>query len=209
MDLPFFVQGTIIGVSIAAPVGPIGILCIRRTLQYGRLSGLFSGLGAATADTIYGLIAAFSVTLVSDFIFAQRIWLHLVGGCFLMYLGGRTFFTETSDMLNTKVSHRSLLSDFGSTLFFTLSNPLTIFSFFAIFAGLGLGSVSETLFNATTLVAGIFSGACFWWLLISEGVTIFRKKVTQTAMAWINRIAGMMIIALGIIAFIIGLHLQC
>lgn len=209
MDLPFFIQGSILGFSIAAPVGPIGILCIRRTLQYGRFSGLFSGLGAAAADTIYGLIAAFSMTLVSDFLFAQRIWLHILGGAFLIYLGGRTFFSEASDMLAGKVSHRSLFSDFFSTLLLTLSNPLTIFSFIAIFAGLGLGAVSETLFNAVTLVAGIFTGSCFWWLLISEGVTIFRKKVSQSAMCWINRIAGMIIITFGLIALISGLHLHC
>jgi threonine/homoserine/homoserine lactone efflux protein len=208
MDLPFFLQGAILGFSIAAPVGPIGILCIRRTLQYGRLSGLFSGLGAAAADTIYGLIAAFSVTLISDFLFAQKLWLHILGGCFLIYLGGRTFFSETSEMITGKVVHRSLLSDFISTLFLTLSNPLTIFSFIAIFAGLGLGDVSETLSNAIVLVTGIFTGSCFWWLLISEGVTLFRKKVSQSAMSWINRIAGLIIITFGLIALISCLHMN-
>lgn len=206
MDLTFFVKGMLLGFSIAAPVGPIGILCIRRTLQYGRFSGLFSGLGAATADTLYGLIAAFSLTLVSDFLEAQHFYLHLLGGLFLLFLGGRTFFAATEEVTPDRVSHRSLISDFISTFFLTLSNPLTIFSFVAVFAGLGLVNVSEKLTDAAVLVSGIFLGASTWWLILCEGLTFFRKRVSQKTMAWINRTAGMIIVAFGLGALVAILH---
>ena len=136
MELHYFFKGAALGFSIAAPVGPIGILCIRRTLQYGRFSGLFSGLGAAVADMIYGIIAAFGLTFVSDFIIAEKFWLRLFGGIFLFYLGGKTFFAKTLDLSQTKITHKTLLSDFISTFFLTISNPLTIFSFVAVFAAL-------------------------------------------------------------------------
>lgn len=206
MDLTFLFKGILLGFSIAAPVGPIGILCIRRTLQYGRFSGLFSGLGAAFADTFYGMIAAFSLTLVSDFLTAQHFWLHLLGGCFLLFLGARTFFAETKEVAPGSVAHRSILSDFISTFFLTLSNPLTILSFIAVFAGLGLVDVSEKFVDAAVLVTGIFLGACLWWLILSEGITFFRKKVGQKTMSWINRTAGMIIVAFGLGALISVLH---
>jgi threonine/homoserine/homoserine lactone efflux protein len=206
MEIIFFVKGALLGFSIAAPVGPIGILCIRRTLQYGRFSGLFSGLGAAFADTFYGLIAAFSLTLVSDFLTAQHFWLHILGGCFLMFLGTKTFFSGTTEVSNGKVAHRSLISDFVSTFFLTLSNPLTIISFIAVFASLGLVDVSEKFADAAVLVMGIFLGATLWWLILSEGVTFFRKKVGQQTMTWINRIAGMIIVTFGLAALISVLH---
>lgn len=206
MEIIFFLKGTLLGFSIAAPVGPIGILCIRRTLQYGRFSGLFSGLGAAFADTFYGMIAAFSLTLVSDFLMAQHFWIHLLGGCFLILLGAKTFFAETREVTNGQVIHRSLVSDFISTFFLTLSNPLTILSFIAVFAGLGLVDVSEKIADAAILVTGIFLGASLWWLILSEGITFFRKKVGQQTMIWINRIAGMIIVAFGLVALISVLH---
>ena len=206
MEIIFFLKGILLGFSIAAPVGPIGILCIRRTLQYGRLSGLFSGLGAAFADTFYGMIAAFSLTLVSDFLTAQHFWIHLLGGCFLIFLGIRTFFASTAEVTHGKVAHRSIISDFISTFFLTLSNPLTILSFIAVFAGLGLVDVSEKFTDAAALVTGIFLGATLWWLILSEGVTFFRKKVGQQTMTWINRIAGMIIVTFGLAALISSLH---
>jgi threonine/homoserine/homoserine lactone efflux protein len=207
MEPIFFIKGLILGFSIAAPVGPIGILCIRRTLQYGRFSGLFSGLGAASADTLYGLIAAFSLTLVSDFLNAQQFWIHLLGGLFLISLGTKTFFTSaTQEPSQGKIIHRSLISDFFSTFFLTLSNPLTILSFIAVFAGLGLVNVSDKFSDAIALVIGIFFGAALWWSILSEGVTFFRKKVGQKTMSWINRIAGMIIVTFGLAALMSVLH---
>ncbi|HSX13744.1 MAG TPA: LysE family transporter [Chlamydiales bacterium] len=206
MEIIFLLKGLLLGFSIAAPVGPIGILCIRRTLQYGRLSGLFTGLGAACADTLYGLLAAFSLTLVSDFLEEQRFYLHILGGCFLILLGAKTFCASTKEMASGNISHRSLISDFISTFFLTLSNPLTIFSFIAVFAGLGLVNISQKISDAVLLVTGIFLGACTWWTILSEGISFFRKKVGQKTMLWINRVAGIVIITFGLAALATSYH---
>jgi threonine/homoserine/homoserine lactone efflux protein len=196
MDASFFYKGIILGFCIAAPVGPIGILCIRKTLQFGRLSGFCSGLGAACADTFYGLISAFGLTLVSDFLLAGRFWFHLLGGAFLILLGGKTFLSKPSEE-NKPVSHKTLLGDFISTFFLTLANPLTILAFVAAIASLGL---SDDRGSAPLLVIGVFLGATLWWLILSEGVTLFRKKMSQKVMIWVNRVAGLILVALGLAA---------
>jgi len=187
-----------LGFAIAAPVGPIGILCIRRTVLYGRWSGLFSGLGAAVADTIYGLVAALGVTLISDFLLRWHTLLEIFGGIFLIYLGLRTFYTQPK--LTQMVSHSTLIRDFVSTFFLTMTNPMTVLAYLAIFASLGLGHLHG---NAAWLVVGVFIGSSLWWLILSEGVTLFRKKVSDRAMVWINRIAGLLIVAFGIVAIFI------
>ncbi|MBS0622598.1 MAG: LysE family transporter [Verrucomicrobia bacterium] len=199
--MSFFLKGIILGFAIAAPVGPIGILCIRRTLQFGRFSGLFSGLGAAVADLIYAIIAAFGLTFLSNFLIAEQFWLQLVGGGFLLYLGWRTFFAKVHDKTR-EIPHTTLLHDFVSTFFLTLTNPMTIFAFLAIFAGLGLYSTQDGYLPAALLVAGVLLGSATWWLLLSEGVTLFRKKISQNTMLWINRVAGIMIVAFGIAALL-------
>jgi threonine/homoserine/homoserine lactone efflux protein len=199
MEITLFLKGVILGLSIAAPVGPIGILCIRKTLQFGRFSGLFSGLGAALADAGYAAIAAFGLTFISNFLMAGQFWLQLVGGGFLLYLGWKTFFAKARAKAQA-VSHTTLFNDFISTFFLTLTNPMTILSFLAIFAGLGLSSIQASYSEAFILVLGVFLGSAAWWLLLCEGVTLFRKKVSEKVMQWINRIAGLMIIAFGIAA---------
>lgn len=201
MEISFLLKGIILGFSIAAPVGPIGILCIRRTLQFGRFSGLFSGLGAAVADVIYAIIAAFGLTFVSNFLMAGQFWLRLIGGGFLLYLGWKTFFAKVSDKTK-EISHTTLLNDFVSTFFLTITNPMTILSFLAVFAGLGLSSIQGSYLEAAALVIGVFLGSATWWLLLSEGVTLFRKKVSDKVMRWINRVAGMIIIAFGLAALL-------
>jgi threonine/homoserine/homoserine lactone efflux protein len=133
----FFIKGLVIGFSIAAPVGPIGLLCIRRSLADGTRAGLVTGLGAATADALYGCIAGFGLTAVSGFMVRQRVWLGLFGGAFLCYLGYRTMASKVADQPAENRAVR-MLPAYGSTLVLTLSNPLTILSFAAVFAGLGL-----------------------------------------------------------------------
>lgn len=199
--MDFFLKGMIVGFSIAAPVGPIGILCIRRTVQFGRWSGLFSGLGAALADAVYAIIAAFGLTLISHLLIAGQGWIRGVGGLFLLYLGWKTFFAKISD--NTKkVSHKTFLSDFISTFFLTITNPMTILSYIGVFAGIGLSSLQGSYAESASLVIGVFIGALLWWLILSEGVTLFRKKITKPIMVWINRIAGILIAVFGVIALL-------
>lgn len=199
MDILF--KGMLLGFSIAAPVGPIGVLCIRKTVQFGRFSGLCSGLGAAAADVLYAMIAAFGLTLVSDFLLQGQFWLRLAGGGFLLYLGLKTFFSSTSEPGAEEASRKTLFADFLYTFFLTLTNPLTILSFLAVFAGFGLTNLSEGYAGAIRLVFGVFIGSALWWLLLSEGVTLFRKKVSKQIMGWINRTAGILISAFGLAAW--------
>ncbi|MCB0241839.1 MAG: LysE family translocator [Anaerolineae bacterium] len=202
MDFAIFVRGVAIGLAIAAPVGPIGVLCIRRTLAEGRLAGFVTGLGAATADTVYGAVAAFGLTAVSAFLVSQQDWLRLIGGAFLLYLGIRTFLTRP--MPQTAVrddkSSRTLAGDYASTFLLTITNPLTIISFAAVFAGLGLGSGYDDLGSALLLVAGVFTGSALWWLLLSGGVSLLRGRITENGLRWVNRVSGVIITVFGVVA---------
>jgi len=157
MDITFFLRGFAIGFSIAAPVGPIGVLCIRRTLAEGRASGLVSGLGAATADAIYGCIAGFGLTFISTFLVSQQAWLHLVGGVFLCYLGLKTLFAKPAEGAALDRAN-GLVAAYASTFFLTITNPMTIISFAAIFAGLGLATTSGNYVSA-----GLFGLGRFHW----------------------------------------------
>ena len=188
-----------IGFSIAAPVGPIGVLCIRRTLAEGRITGLVSGLGAATADAIYGSIAGFGLAFISNFLVSQQVWLRLVGGAFLLYLGIRTLLAKPSEQ--AAATHGSgLPGAYASTFLLTLTNPITILSFVAIFAGLGLAGTASHYASAGVLVLGVFIGSAVWWFLLSGGVGLFRDKFNPRALLWVNRISGLIILGFGIFA---------
>jgi threonine/homoserine/homoserine lactone efflux protein len=199
MDLLFFAKGLLIGFSIAAPVGPIGALCIQRTIKYGWLSGLFTGLGAATADMLYGAVAAFGLTVVSNFLLEQQLWLKGGGGFFLIYLGIKILMAKPSDD-GSAGRHRNIFVHYFSTLVLTITNPVTILSFVAIFAGLGVGSLGEKE-AAPWVVLGVFTGSALWWLILSVGVAAFRKKFNEAAFIVINRISGLIIVLFGVLAF--------
>jgi threonine/homoserine/homoserine lactone efflux protein len=200
MEVSFFLRGLLIGFSIAAPVGPIGVLCMRRTLADGRLSGLVSGLGAATADALYGSVAGFGLTLVSDFLLQQQAGLRLVGGLFLCFLGLRTFFAIPA-VDPARAKSRGLARDFASTFLLTLTNPLTILSFAAVFAGLGLGEAGGGDFRAAgALVLGVFLGSAGWWLLLSGAVSLLRGRLAPSGLRWINRLSGLVILGFGLLA---------
>lgn len=155
MHLYYLIKGLIIGFAIAAPVGPIGVLCIWRSLVQGRLYGLVSGLGAATADAIYGFIAGFGLTVISNFLLGQKFWLQIIGGCFLCYLGIQTLRSKPAEN-PANVQGESLLKTYTSILFLTITNPMTILSFVGIFAGLGLSNGSGNSISSIPLVLGVF-----------------------------------------------------
>ncbi len=201
MDISILLKGILLGFSIAAPVGPIGVLCIRRTLSGGRASGFVSGLGAATADAFYGSIAGFGLTFISGFMISQQTWLRLLGGAFLMYLGIRTFLAKTGQAAAT-ASGDGLAGAYASTLFLTLTNPLTIISFAAMFAGLGIASGSSDYASAAALVAGVFLGSASWWFILSGGVSVFRSRFDLQAMNWVNRFSGAIILGFGLLALL-------
>ncbi len=191
-------KGIAIGFSIAAPVGPIGVLCIRRSLAEGSLMGLFTGLGAATADAAYGAVAAFGLTAVSIFLLDKQLWLSLFGGVFLCYLGIATFRSLPPND-SVSIASGSRLAAYASTFLLTLSNPTTILSFIAIFAGFGLGAYASYA-AAGAMVLGVFLGSALWWIILSSTVGFFRSRLSQTWMSWVNRISGTMILAFGLIA---------
>jgi len=199
MDFSFLFRGLLIGLSIAAPVGPMGVLCIRRTLTQGRVMGLVTGLGVATADGTYGLIAGFGLTFISDLLIAQQTWIRLVGGVFLLYLGFKTLLSEPAERAATANSN-SLSGAYLSSFLLTLTNPLTILSFAAIFAGLGAGSSSGNYLSATILVLGVFIGSALWWFFLSGAASLFRHKFNLKALRWVNRVSGLVIIAFGLLA---------
>lgn len=194
----FFWKGLIIGFAIAAPVGPIGVLCIRRTLANGRMAGLLSGLGAATADAMYGCVAGFGLTLVSDFLIDYALWIQVLGGGFLCYLGVKTFLETPTEEAVTPGSR--LASAYGSTVLLTLTNPATILSFVAVFAGLGLATTGQDYRSAGILVLGVFTGSGLWWLLLSGGISVLRGQFDAQRLRWINRISGVILVAFGVLA---------
>ena len=195
------IRGLVIGFLVAAPVGPIGLLCIQRTLTRGRAVGFVSGLGAASADASYGFMAAFGLTLISSFLVAQSVWLGVVGGLFLCYLGARTLFAPPAQQAADAQEH-GLLSAYGSTLLLTLTNPMTILAFVGIFAGAGLASGRGDALAAGMLVVGVFLGSAAWWLLLSGGVSLLRRHITAGVMVWINRLAGVAIVGFGLYALV-------
>ena len=201
MDSSFLFRGFVIDLSITAPVGPIGVLCMRRTLADGRASGLLSGLGAATADAAYGCVAGFGLTLISGLLVQHPRWLRLGGGAFLIWLGLRTFLAQPAEQPGP-VERRGLVGAYSSAFFLTLTNPMTILSFVAIFAGLGLAGSSANYLSAAILVLGVFLGSALWWLLLSTAVGVFRAKLTPSRLRWVNRISGVIISSYGLLALL-------
>lgn len=198
-------RSLIIGVSIAAPVGPIGVLCIRRTLAHGRKIGLLSGLGAATADMVYGLGAAFGLALLTAFLLHPivALALRLIGGAFLVYLGVTTFRSRPADPNDTTNEPEAPPSAWGaylSTFGLTITNPATILAFVAIFAGLGAGSMAESTTAAWVMVAGVTVGSALWWLTITGVVAVMRERVGPRFMRGVNVVSGLVLVGFGLLA---------
>ena len=201
MSIVFLLKGLLIGFSIAAPVGPIGVLCIRRTLANGRISGFVSGLGAATADGLYGTIAAFGLTLISDVLVGQQMWFRIIGGSFLLYLGIKTFLSKPSEK-SASDKKGNLFGDYISTFFLTIMNPITILSFVAVFAGLGLSDLSGNYISAILMVSGVILGSIGWWLILSNVINLFRAKLNPASLKIVNWISGGIMMVFAVIAFV-------
>jgi len=197
MNIGLFFKGLVVGLLISTPVGPIGVLCIQRTLNKGKLHGIVSGLGAATADAIYSFTAAFGLTFISNFLVKEQMWLRLVGGIFLCYMGARVFLSK-SEQRPALADSTSYVRDYVSTFFLTLANPITFFAFAATFAGLGLVSLIGHNIAALLLVAGVFVGAGLWWLILSSITATFLGKLLYTKPAWLNKTSGIVIIVFGL-----------
>lgn len=190
-----WLEGIIVGFSIAAPVGAIGFLCIQQTLQGGIKLGLATGLGAATADTVYGIIVALGMGVMQTILLAHRIPLTIIGGLFLCYLGIKKFFSAPPKEIRHTAT-ADLFKAFVSTFFLTLTNPATILDFMAIFTGLTL-DISNTL-DSMKFVMGVFLGSAAWWLFLSASVGIFRHKISHQLLRVINYVAGAVIFGFGV-----------
>lgn len=192
-----FLQGLLIGLAIAVPVGPIGFLCLRRTLVYGRLTGFVSGLGAATADALYGAMAALGLTAISGFLMGIERWLQVGGGIFLVALGLKTALARPPRAGDDAPPQRSLTAAFISTFALTLANPVTLIAFVAIFAGLGLHAAHSVL-AAVMMIAGVFTGSGLWWLALSYGAGALFARLHANALRVLHIVAGSCIVALGV-----------
>ena len=201
MDPSLFGQGLVLGFTIAAAVGPIGLLVIRRTLAHGRVYGLASGLGVALADATYGAIAAFGLTALMSLLVGARAPLALLGGAFMLYLGWRTFTSRPTEVAEA-AERPGLVGAFGSIFGLTLTNPSTIISFAAIFAGLGVVGTGGA--DAALLTLGVFSGSAIWWLVLTTTVGLLRGRVTVRGLTWVNRIAGVVLLGFGVAAIVAG-----
>jgi threonine/homoserine/homoserine lactone efflux protein len=195
VDVRILIRGVVVGVSIAAPVGPIGVLCIRRTLAEGSLAGLVSGLGAATADAAYGCIAAFGLTVLADLLVGQEMWLRLAGGLFLCFLGIKTFSSPIAEEA-AQARGNGLVGTYASTFALTLTNPMTVLSFAALLSGLGVAEGDAS--GSVLLVLGVFAGSALWWLTLSTVVGLVKGRLTGSILGWINRISGAVILAFGL-----------
>lgn len=189
-----------IGIAIAAPVGPIGILCIQRSLHDGFKIGFMTGIGAALADGTYGLIAGFGLTAISTLLITHQFWIRLFGGLFLLYLGVKLFLTHPKSRSTSSFDNSSLHA-LGATYLLTLTNPTTILSFIAVFAGVGLGTSNPSFNDAVILVFGITLGSALWWFILSVGVAyILHHRLSPRLMQWINRASGIIILCFGLFA---------
>jgi threonine/homoserine/homoserine lactone efflux protein len=188
-----FVKGIGAGLAIAAPVGPIGLLCIRRTITNCRRAGLVTGLGAATADFAYGLIAALGLTSLSYWLATANSWLHWAGAAFLLWIGVRTLM-EKSATASVDAPARGLLPIFGTTFLLTIANPMTLVSFLGLIAGLGAIS------RGYLLAAGIFMGSVMWWLILTSLANCFRSRMGASGLVWVNRVAGLVLIGFALVS---------
>jgi len=188
-EAALFAQSLLIGLSIAAPVGPIGLLVIQRTLQRGARVGLATGLGAAAADALYGAVGAFGVSWLIDALVGARVPLALGGGAFLLWLAWRTWHAAPAATA-ARAGGGGLLQCFAGTFALTLSNPATIFSFIAVFGTLGARMAGG---SPWTMVAGVLLGSALWWLLLSTGVARLRSRFDARAQAWVNRVSALLL----------------
>ena len=201
MELSFFLKGLIIGASVSAPVGPIGLLCVNRSLTEGRVRGFVSGLGAATADMLFCIIAGFGFSFVSRFLDEQAIWIRFIGACCLIFLGLKIILSRPEEK-SCAVTGGDLVHIYVSTMLLTLINPVTILFFVALFTSLGLTLTRDAHVSLTLLTMGVFVGAILWWFLLTGFVSLFHRKLSQSTVRWVNRTSGAIIMIVGFLAFL-------
>ena len=201
MDISLFFKGFLVGLIISAPIGPVGVLCIQRTVNNGRLSGIVSGIGAAVGDSIFAIIAAFGLTFISGLLTENEFWIKIAGGLILLYFGLRVYIAKPRDCSENEnnINH---FGTFGSALLLTLSNPLVIISILAIFAVLGIVNPTANYGSTALLVLGVFSGAICLYLVVCNFFFNHRARIAQKGGFLLNKVTGLFILACGGYAFL-------
>ncbi len=203
MGVHYILDGVIIGFAASIPLGPIGVLCIQRTLNKGRLSGFVSGLGAAFSDTVYAIIAAYSLSFIVGFVESKLLWIQIFGALVLIGLGLKIFYSNPAIQLRRQKNKSSnLLQDFFSTFFLTITNPLAIFLFFGFFASFGVVPANRDFLGQIVLIGGVTVGASLWWFILTGLVSLFKSKINLRRLWWMNKIAGVAIVVFVIVAFV-------
>jgi len=197
MSAYFIIQGVLIGFVVAVPVGPLGLLCINRALALGAICGLFSGLGVASADALAALIAALGISFVPSFLTEYQTLLRLAGGVFLCYLGWQIYAATPKEQL-VPTQMNGLLHAYVTTFFLTFSNPVTILSFIAIYAGWHVPSLHGRYWAAALLALGVFIGSALWWVSLFIAMTAYRGKFSMRTLGWVHRVSGVLILGFGI-----------
>ena len=201
IDTEIFLKSLALGFAVSAPVGPVGIICMDRSLRHGKLTGLSAGLGATVADTLYGAIAAFGMASVTDFLLAHEMWFRLFGGFIVLALSWRTYFMPPPIFQNRQPGEkRPLARIFRETFLITLSNPMTVLAFMAVYAGLGIHVESRE--DICLVLLGVFLGAGLWWTFLSLSTVFMRHKLSATVLGRFSRGAGISIALFGIAAIV-------
>ena len=195
MLLIFLLKGIVVGIVIAVPVGPVGVMCVRRTIFASRLAGLISGVGAATGDAMFGFIAAFGLTFISDLLIGYQQWLRVAGGVYLIWVGGSALLAPPE--ITPRSPRSAEIRDFVSTFALTLSNPITILVFLGVFSAIGLSGEEATLDRAAILVLGVWLGSLLWWLTVSFGLGRLFRAFEPRYLGWINRGLGTILLVSG------------
>ncbi|MDR2885378.1 MAG: LysE family translocator, partial [Rikenellaceae bacterium] len=199
MWLELLIRGIIIGLTASIPLGPIGVLCIQRTLSKNHKSGFVSGLGSATADLVFASVALFSLTVVLSFIESHLMLIKAIGGACVIGVGAHIFFTNpVVQIRRNRAGKTNLWQDYISLFFITIANPAFILIFVALFAAFGFSAADLGFAKAQLLVAGVFLGASLWWFMLTFSVNLLRKRFRPRHLLWMNRISGSVIVALGI-----------
>lgn len=202
MNLQIFIEGILIGFSVAMPIGPIGILCIQRTLRQGTIAGYLTGFGAATADAIYGSIAAFGITIISNFLIQQQFWIRILGGLAFLFLGLKILLKKEVYQENSKIKKTNLISSYTSSLFLTLTNPITIIMFAGIFSWFKIGINEISSISGLLLISGIFTGSALWFFTLSSTVGLLRYKFSSKHLLLINKLSGLILLVFALIIFL-------
>ena len=203
-----FLKALAIGFMMAAPVGPVGVLCVRRSLAFGVFVGLASGLGATCADAMYGAVAAFGLTAISDFISEYQFYIRLFGGLLMLWLGFRLYRAPHVDQQNGVCDQPSHLGSFVSAFLLTASNPATVIGFGITFAALGMAGLQQDYALAGQLVLGVFTGSALWWLTLCIAMATCRHLIHLDKVSILSRFAGIAIILFGLVALISAFSLQ-